>query len=61
MLSSSSLFKLAFDLKDLKGEDDYCLFSSIHDVVTAGPVRIVGWIVWRNHSTTGGCEVCSTP
>lgn len=54
-------FKLAFDFKNLKGEGDYCLFSSIHDVVTVGPARIVGWKIWRNHSTAGGCEVCSTP
>lgn len=53
--------KLAFNLKDLEGEDDDSLISGIHNVVTVGPVRIVGWKVGRNHSPTGGCEVCSTP
>lgn len=52
---------LAFYMKDLKGEDDHSLFSSIYNEVAVGVVRIVGWKIWRNHTTAGGCEVCATP
>lgn len=53
--------KLAFDLKDLEGEDDDRLLSSIQDIVTVGAVGIVGWKVGGDHPTAGGCEVGSTP
>lgn len=54
-------FTLAFYLKDLKVEDNHSLFSRIYDEVAARVVRIVGWKIRRNHPTTGGCEVCTTP
>lgn len=55
------MLKLTFYLEDLKGEDNHSLFSSIYSVVAVGVVRVVGWVVWRNHTTAGSCEVCATP
>lgn len=61
LVYAGTLLRLTFDLKDLEGEDDDRLLSSVHDVVTVGVVGIVGWKVGRKHPTAGGCEVGSTP
>lgn len=53
--------KLAFYLEDLKGEADHSLFSSVYGVVAVGVVGVVCWIIWRNHTTAGSCEVCAAP
>ena len=59
--SGTSIYSsLAFHLEDLKGEEHHSLLSCIDGVVAVGPLRIVGWIIWRNHTATGGCEICAT-
>lgn len=55
------MLTLAFHLEGLEGEDDHSLCSSIYGVVAVGVVRVVGWIVWRNHTTAGSCEFCPAP
>lgn len=50
---------LTLNLKGLERQDEHSLLST-DGVVAVGKVRVVSRIVWRNHATTGGSEVCTT-